>query len=472
MGFTTQKVLMLGSLSSIAVSNGFLFAQTTGMLKSLQRNEDGLNLTESNILWLTSTISMIFFLGSFLTTLSDNMGRRWPLMISSVAIVVQWIILYKAQNIYHFMLSRIIAGIAFGARFCLNILVTPEYTSPKTRVFFLNIITSVSPAIGTGLGHYLGNIFHWRTVALISIFPTLFGVIVPYFCVESPHWLASRGRFQECEESFRKIHGNSLKSESELQHLIKMEKCKLRQAEITNTRTSKAKLCLALKKKYFWNLILLSFFMSSYIAATGRVAFAILATNILEDMTGTPNIVLYNVLVDIFILVGTSLSCVLVRKMTIRNVLFSTGFMGNAVLVILSACLHFGAGVENLRWVNVSLLAVYFILMEAGPSPVLEALLGEIFPLEIKVYCMFLVGVMISAFVSSALIVFSILAKAIGYSGTFLLNAVIMSTSLVFIKFKLPETKGRTLQEIEAFFKTNIFDIDEALNDEKKNMLL
>ncbi|OWR44483.1 Sugar transporter ERD6 6, partial [Danaus plexippus plexippus] len=52
MGFTTQKVLMLGSLSSIAVSNGFLFAQTTGMLKSLQRNDDGLNLTESDILWI------------------------------------------------------------------------------------------------------------------------------------------------------------------------------------------------------------------------------------------------------------------------------------------------------------------------------------------------------------------------------------------------------------------------------------
>ncbi|XP_061381867.1 uncharacterized protein LOC116778464 [Danaus plexippus] len=462
---------MLGSLSSIAVSNGFLFAQTTGMIKSLQRNDDGLNLTESDILWITSGLTMYGFLGFGLATLSDRVGRRWPLMISSVAIVVQWIMLYKAQNIYHFMLSRFIAGTAVGARYCLNILVTPEYTSSETRAFFLNIVTSVSPAIGTGLGHYLGNIFHWRTVALISIFPTLFGVIVPYFCVESPHWLASKGRFQECEESFRKIHGNSLKCESELQHLIKMEKCKLRQAEITNTRTSKAKLCLALKKKYFWNLILLSFFMSSYIAATGRVAFAILATNILEDMTGTPNVVLYNILVDSFILVGTSLSCVLVRKMTMRTVLFSTGFLANAFLVILSACLYFGDGV-NLRWLNVSLLAVYFILMEAGPSPVLEALIGEIFPLEIKVYCMLVIGFMLSIFSALSLILFPIITEAIGYSGTFLLNAVIMSTSLVFIKFKLPETKGRTLQEIEAFFKTNIFDIDEALNDEKKNMLL
>ncbi|CAG9577636.1 unnamed protein product [Danaus chrysippus] len=472
MGFTIHKVLMLGSLGSIAVSNGFLFAQTTGMIKTLQRNDDGLNLTERDIQWITSTITMTNFLGSALATFTDNMGRRWPLIIFSVAIALQWIILYKAQNVYHFLLSRFIAGIAFGARYCLIIMITPEYTSPKTRAFFLNIITSVSPAIGTGLGHYLGNIFYWRTVALIAMFPTLFGIILPYFCAESPHWLASKGRFEECEQSFRKIHGNSLKSQSELQYLIKMEKCKMTQAEITNTKTTKAKLCLALRKKYFWNLILMSFFIAAYIAATGKAAFTILATNILEDMTGTPNTVLQNILVDIFILVGTSLSCVLVRKLTMRNVLFSTGYTANAVLVILSACLYFGAGVENLRWVNVSLLGVYFILIEAGPSPVLEALLGEIFPLEIKVYCIFLVGVMLSTFLSLALVLFPILTKAIGYSGTFLLNAIIMTTSLVFIKLKLPETKGRTLQEIEAFFKTNIFDIDEALSDERKNMLL
>ncbi|CAG9577640.1 unnamed protein product [Danaus chrysippus] len=463
---------MLGSLSSIAVSNGFLFAQTTGMIKTLQRNDDGLNLTERDIFFITSGLTMYGFFGFVLATFSDRIGRRWPFIISSVAVVVQWIILYKAQNIYHFMLSRFIAGIAVTARYCLNILVTPEYTSPKTRAFFLNIITSVSPAISTGLGHYLGNIFHWRTVALISIFPALVGIIVPYFCVESPHWLASKGRFQECEESFRKLHGNSLKSELELQYLIKMENCKLRQSEISNTKTIKAKLYLALKKKYFWNLILLSFFMSSYIAATGRVVLTILATNILEDMTGTSYIVLYNILVDSFILVGTSLSCVLVTKMTMRNVLFSTGFMANAVLVILSACLYFGAGVENLRWVNVSLLGVYFILMEAGPSPVLEALMGEIFPLEIKVYCMLIIGLMLSIFAALSLILFPFLTEVIGYSGTFLLNAIIMTTSLVFIKLKLPETKGRTLQEIEAFFKTNIFDIDEALSDERKNMLL
>ncbi|CAG9577635.1 unnamed protein product [Danaus chrysippus] len=472
MGATIHKVLMLSSLGSIAFSNGFIFAQVTGMIKSLQENEDGLNLTESNIVWITSGLSWSNFLGFGLAMLSDKIGRRWPLIISSVAIVVQWIILYKAQNIHHFMLSRFIAGVAVGARYCLNILITAEYTSPKTRAFFLNIITSVSPAISTGLGHYLGNIFHWRTVALISIFPALVGIIGPYFCVESPHWLASKGRFQECEESFRKLHGNSLKSETELQYLIKMEKCKLRLAEFTSTRTNIAKLYLALKKKYFWNLILMSFFIILYIVVTGKAVFTILAANILEDMTGTPNTVLQNILVDIFILVGTSLSCILVRKMTLRNVLFSTGYTANAVLVILSACLYFGAGVENLRWVNVSLLAVYFIIIEAGPSPVLEALLGEIFPLGIKVYCMFLVGVMISTFLSLALMLFPISTKAIGYSGTFLLNVIIMSTSLVFIKLKLPETKGRTLQEIEAFFKTNIFDIDEALSDERQNMLL
>ncbi|XP_069364607.1 uncharacterized protein [Maniola hyperantus] len=443
------------------------------MVRSLQKKEEGIDLSDGQISLIASILTLVCLIGIGLAAcVTDKIGRRWSVIIFNIPIIIQWIILYFSYNMFLFMLSRVIAGISAGAITALTIFVSSEYTNPKTRAFYLNMITTAAPALGTSLGHSIGIVLQWRTVALIGIIPAILAVVIPFFWVESPHWLASKGRFEECEIAFRQLHGNKLNSERELQMIIKMEKTKLKLANETNCTPTLKRLFAAFKRKYFWSLILMSVFMDAYFTAAGKLVFSTLATVILEDITGTSDVLMYTLLVDGFIVVGSCMSCYLIRKTSLRTLLFSAGFFANVVLVVLSACLYFSNGQNYFKWINVVLLAMYFISINAGPYPLLEAIYSEMFPLELKVYSFTLSGVLLMSSLASTIMLLPLMVSTMGYHGLFLLNAAIMSISLVYIWFRLPETKGRTLQEIEMYFKTNNFDVDEILSTEQSKALM
>lgn len=412
---------------------------------------------------------MMNLFGTALTAvITDRLGRRWPFIFFSVPMILNWIILFNATEMYHFMISRVIAGISAGGFVTLNIFVTSEYTSPKTRVFFLNMITTAAPAIGTSLAHGTGLLVHWRITALIGIFPFVFGIFLPYFWVESPHWLASKGRFEECTVAFRKLHGKTPNSERELEFLIKIERSKREIVEHTNYRQNLRRLVFVFKRKYFWDLFVLSIFIHAYLAAAGKLVFSLLATVIIGEIAGKSNVLLYTLVVDAFVIIGSCMSCVFIRKTSMRTLLFSTGFTANIILVLFSVCYYCKNGESYFDWINVFLLALYFIIINAGPYPLLEAIYSEMFPLELKLYIFTLSCIILIAALSLSIILLPFIVESIGYQGLFLLNASIMSVSLVYIWWRLPETKGKTLQEIEVYFKTNSFNVEDVLTSHEQ----
>ncbi|XP_039762843.1 facilitated trehalose transporter Tret1-like [Pararge aegeria] len=397
-----------------------------------------------------------------LALFGEKIGRRWSYILFSIPLFLNWVLVYYATGFVTLLTSKILGGISVGGIGILNLVAAAEFTSPNSRAFFLSMVSMVAPAVGTGLGHTLGVIVHWRTLALSGILLSIASLILPLMCVESPQWLASKGRFEDCEKAFRQLHGSKPSSEEELRLLISMERSKQK-----SSKNMIKKVLVAFKKKYFWGLIVTNFFIYTYYSAAGKAIFSNLATVMLEEMTGTSDVLLYTLLVDGFILIGTCASCVLIRKMSVRMLLFSSGFIANGVLITLSACLYFKNTEQYFQWINVTLFALYFIIVHAGPYPVMEILLGELFPLDIKLFCFFLTTPTFAATVCASIIVMPILVGLIGYHGLFLLNSVLVFVCLIYFWIRLPETKGKTLQEIEVYFKTNDFDVDKATCDDQ-----
>ncbi|XP_045783192.1 sugar transporter ERD6-like 6 isoform X3 [Maniola jurtina] len=422
-----------------------------------------------------SSLLILNILGLALAAVvSDKIGRRRSFSIFSVPMMANYIVLYFAWDMPTFMLSRLLAGIGTGGLFALKLCITSEYADPKTRAMFLNMISTLGPAIGSAVAHALGIALHWRTVALLGILTTLSGIILPFFWEESPHWLASKGKFEECEQAFRKLHGSTPNTEAELSLLLKVEKTKLQKAKETNSMRTLKKLMIACKKKYFWELMLLGVFISAFLTAAGKLAFITLAVTIIQEITGShDNIFVFTMVVDICVIIGAAASCLLIKKLSMRSMLFTTGIIGIIVLVSLSACLYFKTDSVYFQWVNVGLLSFYFFIVKSGPYPVLESLLGEIYPIELKVHFFFFSGIVYMSSLSLIVLLLPTMVAAMGYHGLFLTNASIMCVSLGYIWLRLPETKGRTLQEIEIFFKTkNFHEIDEVLGNKEIKALI
>ncbi|XP_045534567.1 probable polyol transporter 3 [Papilio machaon] len=471
---TLRQFFIVSGLTICSISDGFIFGQMSGMVNALIGKEDGIALSDNDVSLIASLINVTCIFGfGMVAVLGEKIGRRHTIAILTVPVLISYIMVYFGKEKTTFFISRIIVGVSYGGVLLLITVAMAEYTNPNNRAICVNYISSIGPSIGTMLGHVLSTLLHWRTVALIGLIPTGLSAILPLFWIESPSWLATRGRFEECKEAFISIRGTSQEAEAELQLLIDTERKSQSEVRASGKNFSKTMALLrkALKQKYFWKIYSLAIIINIYRIAAGKLLFSTLAITMLQEITGTSNILLSTVIVDGFIILGNILSFFALSKMKMRPLMFSLGLVANTMLLILSACLYFIPKTNAYySWINVCLLAFYFILAYTGPYAVIDIIISEIFPLDLKLFFMLFASFLIASLSFLSIYIAPIMFATIGYSGVFFLNATISFICLLYLWFYLPETKGRTLQEIELFFKKGKF-CDLQSNEQATGLL-
>jgi MFS transporter, SP family, galactose:H+ symporter len=151
--------------------------------------------------------------------------------------------------------------------------------------------------------------------------------------------------------------------------------------------------------------------------------------------------------------VMTVVSIRLIDRLGRRQLLFwSVGGM-TLTLLVLSAAFHAGAS-GQLAWVAVASVAAFVGFFAIGLGPVFWLLIAEIFPLNLRGRAMSLAAVANWGFNLIVSLTFLNLVGAVGSAGAFLFYAVLSLVALTFIALLVPETKGRTLEQIEAALDT------------------
>ncbi|XP_034826811.1 facilitated trehalose transporter Tret1-like [Maniola hyperantus] len=469
-----RQALVVAGLAFCSLSDGFIFGQMSGMVDALNGKDSSIHLNDDEISWIASTINITCFCGfGLMTILTELFGRRKTITIVTTPVLICWLMVYFAQDKYTLLATRIIVGASYGGVLILTYINIAEYVAPDIRSLCLNLMTAFGTSAGTFLGHVLSLFLHWRNVALIGLIPTAISAILPLFWVESPSWLATKGRFKECERAFKKLRFQSKESDLELKLLINSQRAN-ENASKNNLFTSLfSKYVSACKEKCYRRVSILMMVISIYRVAAGRILFSTLIITMLQEMTGTSDILLFTLLVDGCTLVGAGISCVFVSRLQMRTLLFTSGPIANTVQIILAFCLYVWP--DNsfyVRWIKVSLLALYCILISAGPYAVLETLLSELHPLDIKALSTFVLGALAGVLQFLSIKLASYLFSVIGYHGVFFCNAGVVSLCLLYLYFYLPETKGRTLQEIQLYFIDNSYGGVEELGSELRNDLL
>ncbi|XP_039751435.1 facilitated trehalose transporter Tret1-like [Pararge aegeria] len=471
-----RQVLVVTGLAFCSLSDGFIFGQMSGMVDALSGKDKSIPLSKDEISWIASTINITCCFGfGLITILTEMFGRRKTITIITTPVLICWLMVYFAQDKYTLLASRVIVGASFGGVLILTYVNIAEYVAPSIRSLCLNLMSACGSATGTLLGHVLSLFLHWRHVALIGIIPTAISAILPLFWVESPSWLATKGRFKECETSFKKLRISNEVADLELKMLINSQRVDNNATKNGNVFSSLlAKYVRACKQKYYRRIAVLLLVICIYRVAAGRILFNTLIITMLRDITGTSDILLFTLLVDGCILVGAGISCVFVSKLQMRTLLFTSGPVANFVQITLALCLYLWE--DNsfyVRWIKVSLIALYSILISAGPYAVLETLLSELHPLDIKASSTFVLGALAGVLQFLSIQLATHLFSVIGYHGVFIFNACIVFICLLYLYFYLPETKGRTLQEIQFYFIDNSYgDKSKMMNSEQQNDLL
>lgn len=417
-----------------------------------------------------SVISIALVAGALtLPFIMNRLGRRTANFISVSIMLTGWFAIILAKSISALIIARFLQGFSMGLSTSLCSVLIGEYTSPKNRGAFLTTI-SLAIACGTLISHALGNYFHWQVIALVCAFITFVNLMIVLYSPESPSYLVSKGRYDDCRKTFHWLRG--YEEEEELEKMIKTD-VENKEGRFLHKKTE-SKLDYykkVFRKKEFYKPLILVVHLymigqwsgANILAAYTRVIFhTIIGKNV--------DISLMIISMDIQRIISNSCAIFVIRRVRRRPMLISTISINLLSFATIGTYAYFKS--NNLLpydhpFIGIILIHIHMFSIATGSVPLPNIIAGEVFPLEYKG----LAGTISVLFLSLNLFITlkcnPFFFRTIGLHGTYWLYSGVVSFCLAVSWVMLPETKDKTLQDIEEEFrgkKSNFVSADESVN--------
>ncbi|KAJ0171202.1 hypothetical protein K1T71_013401 [Dendrolimus kikuchii] len=436
------------------------------LLPQLKASESTIPITDAAGSWIASIPTLALLIGNFtVPTIMAKYGRRTSNLISIIIMGIGWICTVTATSLAVLLIARFLQGTSLGMTTSLSSISIGEYTSPANRGAFLTTLSLMISA-GTLLVHAAGSFLPWKSAALVCTCITLADFIIVSLSPESPSWLAEQGRYEECRVVFRWLRGDQ--EDDEVNKMIEANIVSRKSGDQrSNDRFGRmgnmATLIKTVKKKEFFKPIIIVIHMYILGAASGVNILAAYTTDIIADVTTDINMSIAVVTLDIQRLVSNTIAILLIRRFKRRAVLFISSAL-NILTIFVIAIYSFLKSIEAYTntLLGIILINLQMFSITMGPLPLPFIISGELFTLEHRS----LSGGISSAFLSVTLFTtmktFPFLTQTIGLYGAYVIYGGVIIYCLAVVWFLLPETKGKTLQEIEDEFKGQRLNTDDV----------
>lgn len=405
--------------------------------------------------WAMSSALIGCIIGAVISgVVSDKFGRKWPLLLSAFLFTVASIGTGMATTYFSFIVFRIIGGVGIGLASALSPMYIAEVapTHLRGRFVSLNQMTIVIGILGAQVINLLiaeavpvgatdefirtswnGQI-GWRWMFYACAVPSAAFLLLTFLLPESPRWLIKAGKGDKAFPTLKKIGGEDYARE-EMANI---------QATL-NDVTEKVDFKELFKPK-FRTVLIIGVVLAIFQQWCGiNTVF-----NYAEEIFTAAGYGVSDTLFNIVITGSVNLIFTLVAMFTVdkwgRKKLMVLGSVGLAITyILLGSAFYF-----QLKGIAVLTLVIIAIAIYAmSLAPIVWVILSEIFPNRIRGAAMALAtfALWIACFVLTY--TFPLLNKGLGAAGTFWVYAAICMLGFVFILIKLPETKGKSLEEIE-----------------------
>ena len=378
--------------------------------------------------------------------LADLFGRRALLIVTASIFAIGAILCAAAGSPAILIGGRIIVGLAIGLSSGSVPVYISEVSPPASRGWTVSLF-QLSITVGILLayiaGYALAAIEGWRWMFGLAIIPAVVFGLGMLFLPESPRWLVKQGKIGDARGVLQKIR-NTPAVEDELSEIERSLELTTEQGRLSDL------LHPSLRAALIVGLGLAVFQQVTGINTVIYYAPIIIQTAGIPSASGailtTAGIGLVNVLM-------TVVSMWLIDRVG-RRPLLLTGIAG-MVLTLSILGLSFQVSAHNgaLAWVAVVSIMLYVASFAISLGPIFWLLISEIYPLRVRSSAE---GLSATFNWGSNLVVsltFLTLLQTIGTSRTFWLYAVLAVGAWIFSYYLAPETKGRTLEEIEAFWR-------------------
>ena len=370
--------------------------------------------------------------------LSDRLGRRRFMLISAVFFFGSAIGCAIPQNLAQFLVFRFFGGLAIGAASIVCPLYISEIAPPRIRGALVSanqlaIVTGILIAYFVNWSLVGAGPANWRWMFATGALPAVLFVLFVLRIPESPRWLLKQGRDEEALSVLGRVNDPSTAA-----------------AEVRSIRDALSHESGSLKELFrpgLRKVLFIGVFLAVFQQITGINAVIYYAPRFFETAgLGRSSAIFQSALVGFVNLIFTLVAIALVDRLG-RKPMLLAGCAGMGIsFVLLGAAFKFQLFSGPLVLV-LTLLYIAFFAMTQGP--IVWVVLAEIFPNRIRGRAMAIATASLWIADFAVSLSFPVIADKLHESFAFWLYAIMCAIDFIFIATMLPETKGKSLEEIE-----------------------
>jgi sugar porter (SP) family MFS transporter len=435
----------------------------SGCILFIQRD---LHINEVQQEVLVGCLSFISLLGSLTGgRTSDAVGRKWTIGLAAVVFQAGAAVMTLAPSFQVLMVGRLLAGVGIG----FGVMIAPVYIAEISPAASRGSFTSF-PEIFINLGILLGYIsnyafsglpdhINWRVMLAVGILPSVSIAFALLVIPESPRWLVMQGRADEARAVLLRVTDTEDEAKERLAEIEAAAAAATTGAAGKHgDRNRTVWQELSRPSPVIARMLVTGVGIQCFQQITGIDALVYYSPTIFRDagIATERQLLAATVAVGFFKTAFIALAIVLIDRVGRKPLLYVSTVGMTGCLAALSAALFLQArgSVSRGAGVGVAILTVCgdVAFFSVGIGPICWVVSSEIFPLRLRSQAAAL-GAVANRVTSGAVAMsFLSVCRAISVSGAFAAFAAISALSVLFVHRFVPETSGKTLEQIESLF--------------------
>lgn len=441
--------ILIGSLAGI--TDGIHYSWTSPFIVKITEDKTNYNITEEQASYFPTIqpVAMILFCPIF-SVLADKIGRKQTFLLITYPQILSWILSIVAKDATVFYLSRFCAGIANGCLFAVFPTYVGEISNPTVRGTWGNLIAT-SMYFGELIVNVVGSYCGVKETAFIFLpLPVLF-LLLFSMMPESPYWFIMKGQEENAKKSLRFL----TRKKDVDQDYFKLKLDVDRQLSESGTWSDLIRIDSNRRA------LVAGAFLRLTQQTSGMGIFLVYNQFIFEKSGGSLSREFCSIIYSALYVVLNIIVVTFVVNRFPRRILYFVSLTGAAIMLYLLATFFYVEERYKLNnsgfgWVPITGTIVYQIFMGCGLCVIPTLMMSELYSTSIKAKAMI---VLMIAFAGGNIIInplFYYLNTNFGFHTPFYFFAACNTAAIAVCYFIVPETRGKTLEEIQQILKNGI----------------
>ncbi|CAH0555366.1 unnamed protein product [Brassicogethes aeneus] len=447
---TGPQLIAAFTSTFFALSDGMHYGWTAPAISKLTHPNSPVQTTIRQAELLETVLMFGAFCGLPLTIYFPNkIGRKYSLLLASSFSLTGWMLIALANHIYVVFIARFFAGLAGDMAFVAAPMYIAEIADQKIRGFLSSFIYLMM-LTGIIMVYCITPFTPLYVPPIIGGSFVLLELIIFPFMPESPYYLLTKDKREEARSALLRLRNteNIDKEFETIESALARQKTETGRPQDLFLVPSNRKALLIMSvlnaAQHFSSISVMLMNLHSILASAG--------STYIEDSTAA-------ILFSLVMLTSALCSSLLMDKFGRKALLINSSILTGLTLLIIATYFQFkvsGSNMDSISWIPVATVMLYAACFKSGLGLVPIVLTAELFPAKLKSFGMTLADASYVVWAIISLLVYQLLHDRFGMHVPFFVYAISCFGTAIFTYFVIPETMGKTLDEIQYILKGKV----------------